>query len=114
MRWGFRDIVDEIQNQFGVQLQIPFCRQSNNKEDDETDDEDEEKPKPKKGVKKSTAINFQTKQRSSMYNKSKICCRKSIWSFKKNKAIDIMRNTVLGHNAIDLRIAAAFYNMSFN
>ena len=34
-------------------------------------------------------------------------------ALKKNEAIDNMRNTVLGHNAIDLRIASAFYNMTF-
>ena len=34
-------------------------------------------------------------------------------ALKKNKAIDNMRNTVLGHNGIDLRIAAAFYNMTY-
>ena len=35
---GFRDVIDEIREKFGVEIKIPYCRQMNGKTNNEDDE----------------------------------------------------------------------------
>ena len=93
-------------------MQIPFCRQLNNEEGEEADDIDEEKLN-KKSTKTQQPLTCQQSNEARRTTKIRSVVERVFGALKKNKAIDNMRNTVIGHNALDLRIAAAFYNMTF-
>jgi hypothetical protein len=126
-----------LTNQFQVKTVIPLCRQSKKKtknvfneavNDDQTDneqnngdenddDDDDESEQGKGNPKRKSKV--QQPLTCIQYSEARICTKvrsvveRVFATLKKNKAIDRVRNSVLGHLRIDLRIAAAFYNLTF-
>ena len=126
---GFRDIVNELNKDYQVTTVMPHCRQSNKKtksdnefednddydEEDinDNDDDDFQNKRLKKKNKSQQALTCIQSSEARLCTKVRCVVERVFAALKKNKAIDKVRNTVLGHLGIDMRIAAAFHNFTF-
>ena len=101
---GFRDIVKELQNKFSVNTIIPHCKQNQTEEKDTNTKKETKKEQPLTAIESSQA-RLCTKIRSMVERMFSV--------IKQNYSLDYIRNTMIGHIAIDLRNLCAFYNFTF-
>ena len=89
---------------------MPHCKKAKKKKivqnEDEVDNSDDEPEDKIKGQ----ALTCSQSSDSRMATKLRSVVERVFCNLKKNKAMDNLRNTVLGHLGIDLRKAAAFHN----
>ena len=90
---GFRDVIDEIREKFGVEIKIPYGRQMNGKTNNE-DDESEEVNQSKKQTKTQQPLTCEQSNDARRTTKVRSIVERVFGRLKKNKAIDNMRNTV--------------------
>ena len=89
---GFRDVIDEIREKFGVEIKIPYCRQMNGKTNNK--DDESEVNQPKKQTKTQQPLTCEQSNDARRTTKVRSIVERVFGRLKKNKAIDNMRNTV--------------------
>ena len=120
---GFRDTMTLLRDDYGLNVVIPHCQQndkkgvSKKKAGDEDNDADHEVEYDFDNISKPKGKNnpFTCSQSSEARKCTKVrsMVERVFAIIKKNKSLDFVRNSVLGHMGIDLRNACAMHNFTF-
>jgi hypothetical protein len=99
-----------LSDEYGLNVVIPHCQQKdkNKADDDDGENNDSEQLKGKNAP-------FTSSQSSEARKCTKVrsMVERVFAILKKNKSLDFVRNSVLGHLGIDLRNACAMHNFTF-
>jgi hypothetical protein len=106
---GFRDTVKLLREEYALNVVIPHCQQHEN-DGGGDNDADEDVPRTKK---KNDAFTCAQSSEARKCTKIRSMVETVFASVKKNKSLDFVRNTVIGHLGIDLRNACAMHNFTF-
>ncbi len=98
---GFRDIKEKLENDFGLEIIIPFLQQGRLAKD-----------RNKKNNSKDPLSCIES-SRSRVCTKIRSMVERVFGMIKNHYALDFIRNTQVGHIGIDLRNVCAFYNFTF-
>ena len=96
-----------LRNNFQLNVKIPHCSQFDANEADDEEDE------PKRSNKDKKSFSSSQSSEARLCTKVRSIVERTYAALKHNASLDFVRNTVLGHLGIDMRIACAIYNFTF-
>ena len=102
---GFRDIRRKLENEYGLNVIIPFIQQH-------SEEHDEDLSKPKK-INKNAPLSCLESGRARVCTKVRSMVERFFSRVKQHYSLDYVRNTMIGHLGIDLKIFCAMYNYTF-